>query len=547
MNPALSPSTRNDALTAATAGAQDVVVIGGGVTGAGVALDAAARGLSVVLLEAGDLAVGTSSRSGKTMHGGLRYLEQLNFSLVFGALRERDLTIRTLAPHLVSHEPFLYPLRHQWEKPYVGSGVGLYDAMATMSRRTGGAPHARYLGRRAVQRAAPGLDPEVVIAGLQYPDGRMDDARHTLAVARTAAQYGAQVITYARVTGVRTGPDGRATGVTADDVQGGGSFDVSARVVVNAAGVWAAEVQQLAGAHTFDIAPAKGVHLLVRKEAFDSRTGILARAEDSVIILRKWYGHWLLGTTDTPYSGDKSNPVAEKEDIDYLLRNVNTLLRRKIGRADLLGTYAGLRPLLAPAGSDAKSTSALSRDHAVIEAPAGMVTIVGGKYTTYRPMARDAVDAAATSLGQEIPPTPTETLPLVGAPGWLAVRNQLSTLSVRYGVPVETLRRMLHRYGDELPDVLAPITDEPALAFPIDHTAGYLPVEFRYAVTHEGALTLDDVLNRRTHVAIEDPDAGVRASEEVAALIAPKLGWDATRQKEEVAAYQAQPRLSTII
>ena len=381
------------------------MVVGGGVTGAGVALDAAARGLSVVLLEAGDLAVGTSSRSGKTMHGGLRYLEQLNFSLVFGALRERDLTIKTLAPHLVGHEHFLYPLQHQWEKPYVGAGVGLYDAMATMSRRTGGAPHARYLSRKTVAREAPGLDTDVVIAGLQYPDGRMDDARHTLAVARTAAAYGAHVITYAKVTGVRTGPDGRATGVTADDVQGGGTFDVSARVVVNAAGVWAAEIQQLAGAHTFTIAPAKGVHLLVRKEAFDSTTGILSRAEDSVIILRKWYGHWLLGTTDTPYDGDKSNPVAEKEDIDYLLRNVNTLLRRKIERADLLGAYAGLRPLLAPAGADATSTSALSRDHAVIEAPAGMVTIVGGKYTTYRPMARDAVDAAPRSLGREIPPT----------------------------------------------------------------------------------------------------------------------------------------------
>jgi glycerol-3-phosphate dehydrogenase len=190
------------------------------------------------------------------MHGGLRYLEQLNFSLVFGALRERDLTIKTLAPHLVGHEHFLYPLQHQWEKPYVGAGVGLYDAMATMSKRTGGAPHARYLGRKAIEREAPGLDPEVVIGGLQYPDGRMDDARHTLAVARTAAAYGAHVITYARVTGVRTGPDGRAIGVTADDGQGGGSFDVAARVAVNAAGVWAAEVQQLAGAHTFDIAPA---------------------------------------------------------------------------------------------------------------------------------------------------------------------------------------------------------------------------------------------------------------------------------------------------
>ena len=546
MSSVLSPSARRDALAAATTGTHDLVVVGGGVTGAGAALDAAARGLSVVLLEAGDLAVGTSSRSGKTMHGGLRYLEQLNFSLVFGALRERDLTIKTLAPHLVGHEHFLYPLQHHWEKPYVGAGVGLYDAMATMSRRTGGAPHVRYLGRKAVFREAPGLDPDVVIAGLQYPDGRMDDARHTLAVARTAAEYGAHVVTHAAVVGVRTGADGRVTGVTARDAHSGDEFDVSARVVVNAAGVWAAEVQQLAGAHTFTVAPAKGVHLLVRQEAFDSTTGILSRAEDSVIILRKWYGHWLLGTTDTPYDGDKSNPVAEKEDIDYLLRNVNKLLTRKIERSDLLGTYAGLRPLLAPAGS-AGNTSALSRDHAVMEAPTGMVTIVGGKYTTYRVMARDAVDAAAKSLGRELPPTPTASLPLVGALGWRVVENQLPALSARYGVPEPTLRRMLHRYGDELPDVLAPIGDDPSLGVPIAGTAGYLPVEFRYAVTHEGARTLDDVLTRRTHVAIEDPDAGVGAAEEVAALVAPVLDWDAARQKEEVAAYEAQPRLATVI
>jgi glycerol-3-phosphate dehydrogenase len=548
MTSTLSPSTRGDALAAATAGTHDLVVVGGGVTGAGVALDAAARGLSVVLLDAGDLAVGTSSRSGKTMHGGLRYLEQLNFSLVFGALRERDLTIKTLAPHLVNHEHFLYPLQHQWEKPYVGAGVGLYDAMATLSRRTGGAPHARYLGRKAVLREAPGLDPDVVIAGLQYPDGRMDDARHTLAVARTAAAYGAHVITYARVTGVRTGTDGRVTGVTAQDVQNGGEFDVSARVVINAAGVWAAQLQQLAGAHTFSIAPAKGVHLLVRQEAFDSRTGILARAEDSVIILRKWYGHWLLGTTDTPYDGDLANPTAEKEDIDYLLRNVNRLLRRKIGPEDLLGTYAGLRPLLAPAGpGSASTTSALSRDHAVIEAPGGMVTIVGGKYTTYRVMARDTVDAAARSLGRTLPESPTATLPLVGAPGWKVIDNQLGALSARYRVSEPTLRRMLHRYGDELPDVLATAANAPELLVPIDGAAGYLPVEFLRAVTHEGATTLDDVLTRRTHVAIEEPDAGLSAAARVAALIAPELGWDEARQKEEVASYDAQPRLATVV
>ena len=546
MTSTLSPSTRRDAITAATTGTHDLVVVGGGVTGAGAALDAAARGLSVVLLEAGDLAVGTSSRSGKTMHGGLRYLEQLNFSLVFGALRERDLTIKRLAPHLVGHEHFLYPLQHQWEKPYVGAGVGLYDAMATMSRRTGGAPHARYLGRRAVFREAPGLDPDVVIAGLQYPDGRMDDARHTLAVARTAAEYGAHVITYAAVTGVRKGADGRVTGVTAHDVSSGNEFDVSARAVVNAAGVWAAELQQLAGAHTFEIAPAKGVHLLVRQEAFDSHTGVLSRAEDSVIILRKWYGHWLLGTTDTPYGGDKNKPTAEKEDIDYLLRNINTLLRRKLGRADLLGTYAGLRPLLAPAGSSG-NTSALSRDHAVLEAPSGFVTIVGGKYTTYRVMARDAVDAAAKSLGRELPPTPTASLPLVGAVGWKVVENQLPALSAQYKVPEPTLRRMLHRYGDELPEVLAPIHDDPALATPVDGAAGYLPVEFQWAVTHEGAATLTDVLTRRTHVALEHPEAGVDAAAGIAASVAPVLGWDEAQQREEVSAYAAEPRLATLI
>ncbi|MGY1636081.1 glycerol-3-phosphate dehydrogenase/oxidase [Geodermatophilus sp. SYSU D00742] len=546
MTSALSPSTRRDALAAATTGTHDLVVVGGGVTGAGVALDAAARGLSVVLLEAGDLAVGTSSRSGKTMHGGLRYLEQLNFSLVFGALRERDLTIRTLAPHLVSHEPFLYPLTKQWEKPYVGAGVGLYDAMSTMSRRIGGAPHARYLGRRALHREAPGLA-DSVIGGLQYPDGRMDDARHTLAVARTAAAYGAQVVPYARVAGVHTDAGGRATGVHAEDVLGGGEFDVSARVVVNAAGVWAAEVQQMAGARTFSVAPAKGVHVLLRPEAFESRTGILTRAEDSVIVLRKWYGYWLLGTTDTPYTGDLRNPTADKEDIEYLLRNVNRLLRRPIRRDDLLGTFAGLRPLLAPAGDAAGTTSALSRDHAVMEAPAGMVTIVGGKYTTYRIMARDAVDAAGKSLGRSLPDSLTETLPLVGAPGWRVIANQFAALSARYGVPEATLERMLHRYGDELPDVLAPAADDPTLAVPVDGAAGYLPVEFLRAVTHEGAANLDDVLTRRTHVAIEETDAGTGAATRIAALIAPALGWDAVRQKDEVASYDARPRLATVL
>lgn len=552
----LSPETRRAALAAIGSERFDVAVVGGGVTGAGVALDAAARGLSVVLLEAGDLAAGTSSRSGKTMHGGLRYLEQLNLKLVAGALRERDLTIRVLAPHLVAYEPFLYPLTRRWERPYVGAGVGLYDAMAAVTGRLGTgvtgphAPRHRHLSRRGALRLAPGLDPDLVTGAIEYPDGRMDDARHTLAVARTAAACGARILTRAEVTGLATGPDGRVTGLRARDSSADGGtgtdpagtagdtdLEVTARVVVNAAGVWAERIQRMAGAHSFTVTPAKGAHLLVRGEAFDSAAGILARAEDSVIILRRWYGNWLLGTTDTPYTGDPRRPPVEPAEVDYLLRNVNRYLRRPLREADVLGRFAGLRPLLAPAGGGGR-TSALSRDHVVLEEPSGLVTVVGGKYTTYRLMARDAVDAAGRSLGRALPPTPTAGLPLVGAAGWRVVDHRLPLLSRRHGVPEPILRRMLHRYGDELPEVLAPIDDDPGLAQPVSGAAGHLPVEFRYAATHEGALTLEDALERRTHVAIECPDAGRSAAPEVAALLAGPLGWDADRQAREVLSYR---------
>ena len=541
MTAGLSPAAREAALAAATSGTFDVAVVGGGVTGAGVALDAAARGLSVVLLEAGDLASGTSSRSGKTVHGGLRYLEQLNFALVAEALHERDLMVRTLAPHLVTPEPFLFPLTKHWERPYIGAGVLLYDVMAAAGRTggRGGVPHHRHLTRRGALREAPGLDPRVVTGALQYYDGRMDDARHTLAVARTAAAHGAVVLSHAPVVDVlRDGP--RVTGVSVEDAQSGGRFDVTASVVVNAAGVWAAEIQAMAGPPTFAVQPAKGVHLLVDREAFDSRTGVLARAEDSVIILRKWFGHWLLGTTDTAYDGDRRAPTVEREDVDYLLRNVNRYLARPLSRDDVLGSFAGLRPLLAPVAKDAATTSALSRDHTVIEEPAGMVTVVGGKYTTYRRMARDAVDAAGRALGVTLPPSPTASLPLVGAAGWEAVGNRVPRLAAEYGVAEEHLRRMLHRYGDELPDVLAPIRTDPAFGKPLPGAEGYLPVEFRRAVTHEFALTLFDVLHRRTHLAIERTDAGLPAAPTVAALLAPLLGWDADRQAREVAAYRAE-------
>jgi glycerol-3-phosphate dehydrogenase len=408
-------------------------------------------------------------------------------------------------------------------------------------------PHHRHLTRRGALREAPGLNPAVVTGALQYYDGRMDDARHTLAVARTAAGYGAHLLSYARVTGLRRTAD-RVTGVDAVDLTTGDRFGVSGRVVINAAGVWAADVQAMAGTASFRVTPAKGVHLVVAHDAFESDTGILARAEDSVIILRKWFGHWLLGTTDTAFHGDRSSPTVDAEDIDYLLRNVNRYLARPLRRSQLVGAYAGLRPLLAAApgrtGSTSAVTSALSRDHTVLEEPAGLITVVGGKYTTYRVMARDAVNASARALGRSLPPSPTAALPLVGAAGWQVMANRLPRLATEYGVEETQLRRLLHRYGDELPAVLAPILDQPDLARPIPGTGGYLPVEFRYAASHEGAVRLVDVLTRRTRLAIEQPGGGAGAADQVAALIAPLLGWDEARRAREVAEYRDEPRLA---
>jgi glycerol-3-phosphate dehydrogenase len=347
------------------------------------------------------------------------------------------------------------------------------------------------------------------------------------------------VLTHMQVTGMLR-DRGRVAGVTAQDAFTGEELTVRASVVVNAAGVWAADVQAMAGAATFAVRPAKGVHLVVAQDAFDSRTGILARAGDSVIILRRWFGHWLLGTTDTAYAGDRRRPTVEQADVDYLLRNVNRYLARPLTRSDVLAAFAGLRPLLAPVTRDALTTSALSRDHTVVTEPAGMVTVVGGKYTTYRRMARDAVDEVGHVLGRPLPPSPTADLPLVGAAGWPAVTHRASRLAAEHGVPEEHVRRMLHRYGDEVPVVLAPVRAEPGLGTPLPDAPGYLPAEFRHAVTHEGACTLSDVLTRRTRLAIEQADGGSAVAPAVAALISPLLGWDAERQAAEVAAHRAE-------
>ncbi|MCW5229832.1 glycerol-3-phosphate dehydrogenase/oxidase [Verminephrobacter eiseniae] len=530
----LNPAQRSRDLAAASAAPVDLVVIGAGVTGAGAALDAATRGLAVLLVEAGDIAVGTSSRSGKTFHGGLRYLEQLNFRLVAHAIAERDLMVKTLCPHMARPEAFVYPLTHPWwERPYVGAGVLLYDLFGL---KGGAMPRQRHFSRKGLKACIASIDAQRVVGGIQYYDALMDDARHTLAVVRSAAGHGVKVVTRAPV--VEFIKDGaQVAGVVLRDTWSGSQHRIGARAVINATGIWADEVQQLAGANSFSVQPAKGVHLLLRPEALQSDSGILARATDSVIIARRWYGYWLVGTTDSLWSGGKAQPVAEAADVDYLLDNLNRYLARKVGRADVLGVYAGLRPLLKPVGDNADSTSALSRDHAVIAGPPGLTTIVGGKYTTYRRMARDAVDAAVRPLGVSRP-SGTATLPLVGAGQWAAVRDSGAALAQRLRITPAAAGLLLQRHGDRVRDLLALTEAQPELARALPGAAQYLAAELVYAVQAEGAQTLIDVLVRRTHLSIELADGALALAPFVAELIAPHLGWSAQREQAELHAYE---------
>ncbi len=535
VNPAmLNAAQRAAGLDAAAVGIADVLVIGAGVTGAGCALDAAARGLSVVVVEADDIAVGTSSRSGKTFHGGLRYLEQLNFSLVHHAIVERDLMVRTVAPYISRPVPFLYPLTKHWERPYAGAGILIYDIFGLRGRAV---PKQRHFTRRGAVRQAPSLDGAAITGGIEYYDVLMDDARHTMAVLRTAAAYGAKVITKAPVVDYLKDDD-RVTGVVVEDKLTGQRHRLAAKVVINAAGVWSNELQKLAGANNFSISPAKGVHLLLRGDAIDSQTAILARASDSIIIARPWLGHWLVGTTDTPWDGAKGEPVADVADIEYLLTEVNRYLKKKVSVDDVLGVFAGLRPLLKPIGKDGEATSALSRDHSIIGGPAGLVTIVGGKYTTYRLMAAETIDAAVKSAGlRDVPASPTSSVPLVGAAGYAALVNRFGALAKQFGLPRRQIERLAFRYGSLLEEVLAAGPDDVVLRTPKPEWGDYLPAEIRYAVTAEGALTLKDVMVRRTHLAIELADGGRAVAPEIAALIAPLLGWDEAETSQQVKGY----------
>jgi glycerol-3-phosphate dehydrogenase len=534
----LGPAQRQAALDAAPRDELDVVVIGGGVVGAGAALDAVTRGLSVALFEGRDWASGTSSRSSKLVHGGLRYLEMLDFGLVREALRERGLLAQRLAPHLVRPVPFLYPLRHRgWERLYAGAGVALYDALGVSSGSSRGLPRHRHLTRSGAMRACPSLRRDALVGAIQYYDAQVDDARHTMALVRTAQSYGALCANRARVVGfLREGE--RVSGVRVRDFESDTEIEVRARQVVNATGVWTDLTQAMVGERgQFHVRASKGIHLVVPRDRIQSSTGLILRTETSVLFVIPWGRHWIIGTTDTDWSLGKAHPAASRTDIDYLLAHVNEVLVTPLTREDVEGVYAGLRPLLT---GESESTSQLSREHTVAHPVPGLVVVAGGKYTTYRVMAKDAIDAVSHGLDEKVPPSCTERVPLVGADGYTATWNARQRLADRHGLHVARVEHLLHRHGSLVHEVLALVDDDRSLGEPLEGADDYLRAEVVYAASHEGARHLDDVLTRRTRVSIETFDRGVAAAPVAARLVAPVLRWSRGQVKREVEHYLAR-------
>jgi glycerol-3-phosphate dehydrogenase len=518
----------------------DILVVGGGIVGTGAALDAATRGLRVGMLEQRDWASGTSSRSSKLVHGGIRYLEQLDFRLVREALIERGLLLQRIAPHLVKPVRFLYPLTKPFfERFYIGAGMLLYDLFSYTGGRPPGVPHHRHLTKRQVLRAIPSLKSDAFTGGLTYYDAQVDDARYVANLARTASFYGAHVASRVRVEGfIKVGE--RVVGVKAHDLESDERFEVRARQVVNATGVWTDDTQAMVGERgQFKVRASKGIHLVVPRDRFQSKLGLLLRTEKSVLFVIPWGRHWLIGTTDTDWDLDKAHPAATAADIDYLLERVNEVLAVPLTRDDVEGVFAGLRPLLA---GESDQTSKLSREHIVAHSVPGLVVVAGGKWTTYRIMAKDAVDEAVAALDGKVSGSITADIALLGAEGYHAAWNKRAKIARAFGVHKVRIEHLLGRYGVLTDELLDLIRERPELQEPLPGADDYIAAEVVYAATHEGALHLDDVLARRTRISIEAWDRGVSAAPVAAALMAQVLGWDTARVNLEVETYLERVR-----
>ena len=414
---------------------------------------------------------------------------------------------------------FLIPLTGRvWQRLYYGAGVLLYDLMALARGKK--FPVHRHLSRRKALELAPGLKRSSLIGGILYHDAQIDDARHTVAVARTAARHGAHIATSTRVIDLLK-DKGRIVGARVLDVESETEHDIRAKRVINATGVWIDDIQDMAGPSGLSVRAAKGVHIVVPRSAIDSETGVVLRTPTSVLFIIPWGEYWLLGTTDTKWDLDRAHPAASSADIEYLLEQANAALDRPLRRDHVVGVYAGLRPLIS---GEADETARLSREHAVAQPVPGLISIAGGKYTTYRVMAADAIDMAVEGLGRQTGASVTDRVELIGADEWDTVKDSGPELAARHGLPEAVVKRLLWRHGSGSVAVLALADDQPEL-LEVLPGAGYIAAEAIYAVRHEGALHLEDVLARRMRISIETIDRGIEIADRVAALIGPELGW----------------------
>lgn len=528
----MSGTTRNDQFDAlASGGTFDVLVIGGGATGAGVALDAASRGLRVALVERDDLAAATSSRSTKLIHGGVRYLEKAvkhfdrsQFRLVRDALRERAVLIRN-APHLCHPLPLVTPLYEWLQVPYFMAGLKLYDALAG---RANLAP-SRFVDAREAKERFPMLREEGLRGGVVYYDGQFDDARMNVAIALTAAERGGVVATHAEVTALHHA-GGKLRGATVLDRLGGRTVEVGARTVVNAAGPFVDGVRRLDDPDAEPMLSASsGIHIVLDAKFSPPGTGLLIpQTEDGrVLFLLPWLGATLVGTTDRPAEVE-TNPRAEEEDIDYVLRHVNQTFDVPVARSDVRAAWSGLRPLVRD--PSAVDTAGASRDHVVHVAPSGLVTVAGGKWTTYRRMAEDAVDAAVAAGALQAGPSATEHLKLAGADRFDA--TGAGALQER-GFDAAVARHLHLAYGDRA----GAVADLAEAGYGARLVEGhpYVEAEVLHAARAEFAATATDVLARRTRLGVLDAAATRAAAPRVAALMAQELGWDEARTTRETA------------
>ncbi len=512
----------------------DLLVVGGGITGCGALLDAASRGLRAALIESDDFAVGTSSRSSRLIHGGLRYLEQFQIGLVREALRERGLLLR-LAPHLVSLEPFLFPLYGgPWARPFYGLGLTMYDLLGASAD---GGFH-RHLSAADTLAAVPGLRRKGLRGGLLYHDGQEDDARYTIAVARTARAAGAVALT--RVRALRgLEESGRLVGCAVRDELSGSEFDVRAASIVDATGVWAGRADgpfPSAGSHL--TLPSRGTHLVVRRDRIPSRYGLTLRIPHRVCFLVPLPDRWIIGTTDHEDRGSPDRPAPTLAEVDEILANVNGTLEVNLTRQDVVAAYAGLRPLATDPGGPKGSTVKASREHRIRTEPSGLVRVSGGKFTTYRVMAAQAVDAAMGPAAAGSRPSITADVPIIGAAQTATLGAFVSDLVATTGLDRTLAERLVARFGTEASEIVA-LGRELDLLRPLGPEIAHLEAEVVWTVREESALSVDDFLARRTRLAQELADRGAIVAPRVAALMGAEVGWSPAQQKRAVGAYLA--------